>query len=93
MPLFTGYLLVSQPIKQVGPEIAIGQKLQIAVELLNVYSDPGLNHDIIWHLSKDTVVIVEALSSEWCLVRLDEKTSGWINSKYTTVLPGEATGS
>ncbi len=88
----SGYVVVSQPVRQINPDIAIGQELQVTVDLLNVRSGPGLNYEPVCQIRKDEVVRVEALSSNWCLVRLKDKTTGWIKSAYTSVIYSGAKG-
>ncbi|WP_419174296.1 SH3 domain-containing protein [Desulfosediminicola sp.] len=62
----------------------IGERLKVRVDLLNVRSGPGLNHDVVQQLTQGTGVQVEGVSSAWCLVRLADKSTGWIKSNYTT---------
>lgn len=88
----SGYVVVSQPVKQMGPDIGIGQTLLVNVDLLNVRSGPGLNYEVMQQIGKDTVIEVESVSSDWCLIRLNGKSIGWIRSIYTVIKPGGAMG-
>ena len=87
-----GYVVVSQPTKQVNPEIGIGQELLVAVDLLNVRSGPGLNYEPVGQLQKHEVIRVEAVSSNWVLVRLQDNSSGWVKTSYTSIIQSAAKG-
>lgn len=87
-----GYAVVSQPIKQINPEVAIGQELLVTVDLLNVRSGPGLTFETVGQLTKHEVIRVEALSADWVLVRLKDETTGWIKTVYTASIHSGAKG-
>jgi len=87
-----GYVVISQPVKQVSTEVGIGQELLVQVNLLNIRSGPSLKFEPVGQLKKHQIVRVEALSSDWALIRFGDNMTGWIKTEYTSAIESGAKG-
>jgi hypothetical protein len=88
-----GYVVVTRPAAKAEIEGTVkGLRLQVQVPLLNVRSGPGPDFAIVGQVGENTMLDVEAFQSDWSKVKLPDGSSGWVQNRYTRVIPSGAQG-
>jgi uncharacterized protein YgiM (DUF1202 family) len=83
-----GYVVVTRPAAKAEIAGAVkGLRLQVQVSLLNVRSGPGLDFTIVGQVGENTMLDVKAVQSDWSKVKLPDGSSGWVQNRYTSVIP------
>lgn len=97
----SGYLVVEPPaqtvvIKEISPvvpsEQSVGEKVLVAVPLLNVRSGPGITFPVIREIRKDQMLTIHGYAPEWLYVELQSGEFGWVMLRYTSSLSPPASG-
>ncbi|MFC1895209.1 SH3 domain-containing protein [Thermodesulfobacteriota bacterium] len=60
--------------------LAAAERLAVSVDIANVRSGPGQNHDTIWKVEKYHPIDVVERSGQWCRFRDFEGDEGWIHA-------------
>jgi len=89
----SGYVVVEAPPKTVIVEEttavcedlpAVGERVTVTGQLLNVRSGPGENHSVIGQIRQGTVVVVRGHAPGWFYVELPNGKFGWIMLEFTS---------
>lgn len=89
----SGYIVVDAPpdavISQESDDRediapAVGERVSITAQSLNVRSGPGRNHAVIAHLQYGTTLVVRGYAPGWFYVELPQGRFGWIMKKFTS---------
>jgi hypothetical protein len=89
----SGYIVVDAPpnaviaqesYDRVDIEPAVGERVSITAQSLNVRSGPGRNHTVIAHLQYGTILVVRGYAPGWLYVELPHGRFGWIMRKFTS---------
>lgn len=89
-----GFMVVQAPVPQPAqptPNVK-EQKVAVTADRLNVRSGPGLEHPVIFQVSRGTVLNVYGNAPDWYYVRLPDGHFGWVMAKFAAALSPPAEG-
>lgn len=96
----SGYVVEAPPeaivVKETSPEVqslpAVGGKVSVTAQRLNVRSGPGISHPVIHQLHQGDILTIHGYAPDWLYIKLSNGHFGWVMKKHTTQTEPPASG-